>query len=729
MEGGLPKQVGNKTECGLLGLVLDLKRDYEPIRKQMPEEMLYKVYTFNSVRKSMSTVVRLPDGSFRMYSKGASEIVLKKCNRILSEVGEPRVFRPRDRDEMVKKVIEPMACTGLRTICVAYRDFPATPEPMWDEESLILNDLIAISVGSSDSSTTTIEDEDVKEAQRRMKQRFDKRRRVREPPFTVGDWVRIRRPNRDHKLLSFWSAPMKVTAQLGPATFRLADGSRWHASRFRKVAPPTVVDPGPEVDSGSTCGDFTFLDDQQQGPAGLPPEPVEPEVHPEARPGRFRDLGGVGGVDGDGVHQQVQGLGRQRARVRDDLVVDVGDHSTAVMRLVVSVPVLSEQMAVALPMVSHASRVGQGDGDSQGQALGLVSLPCSTDLSFLETFVFLFSFSSVSPPSALFSGCISMAAAPSATGSWTTCPSRTTWNFCSCWMRLCSPRNCFSLDQSLKAVTSTTHTTDNKMAAPSIQPAAPSPSSPPAAAPHTAPPSPLPPPPTTTTTTTSSTTTTTATTSSTTTTTTNSRTTTTITTTTATTTATTTTSTTSTATIAAATTSHHHHHHHHYHRHHLQHHYHQHQLQDHHHHRHHHHLHHHRHRHHHHLHRHHRRCHHLPPPPPPPPTTATTTTATTSTTTTTTITNTTVADVWQLKVISAVKPPVHLHSGQRTCLVGGAKHESNWEHLPTCLPGAASKDDEAHGTFALEQEVVKTPPPTLTPAPPSPEEKVKSGNS
>ncbi|XP_062842718.1 plasma membrane calcium-transporting ATPase 2 isoform X5 [Trichomycterus rosablanca] len=145
-EGGLPKQVGNKTECGLLGLVLDLKRDYQTIRNQIPEEKLYKVYTFNSVRKSMSTVVKLPDGSFRMYSKGASEIVLKKCSRILSEVGEPRVFRPRDRDEMVKKVIEPMACDGLRTICVAYRDFSGDPEPNWDDENNILTDLTGICV-------------------------------------------------------------------------------------------------------------------------------------------------------------------------------------------------------------------------------------------------------------------------------------------------------------------------------------------------------------------------------------------------------------------------------------------------------------------------------------------------------------------------------------------------------------------------------------------------------
>lgn len=77
-EGGLNRQVGNKTECALLGLSLDLKKDYQAIRNEIPEEKLYKVYTFNSVRKSMSTVLKKDDGSFRMFSKGASEILLKK---------------------------------------------------------------------------------------------------------------------------------------------------------------------------------------------------------------------------------------------------------------------------------------------------------------------------------------------------------------------------------------------------------------------------------------------------------------------------------------------------------------------------------------------------------------------------------------------------------------------------------------------------------------------------
>uniref|UniRef100_A0A8D0G9H9 Calcium-transporting ATPase n=1 Tax=Sphenodon punctatus TaxID=8508 RepID=A0A8D0G9H9_SPHPU len=145
-EGGLPRQVGNKTECSLLGFVLDLKQDYQAVRSEVPEEKLYKVYTFNSVRKSMSTVLKNPDGSFRMYSKGASEIILRKCTKILDKNGEARVFKVKDRDEMVKKVIEPMACHGLRTISLAFRDFPAGVEPDWDSENEILTDLTSIAV-------------------------------------------------------------------------------------------------------------------------------------------------------------------------------------------------------------------------------------------------------------------------------------------------------------------------------------------------------------------------------------------------------------------------------------------------------------------------------------------------------------------------------------------------------------------------------------------------------
>ncbi|XP_047451486.1 plasma membrane calcium-transporting ATPase 1-like [Mugil cephalus] len=146
-EGGLPRQVGNKTECALLGLTLNLRRDYQTIRNEIPEEKLFKVYTFNSVRKSMSTVLKNHDGSYRMFSKGASEILLRKCCKILTASGEAKVFKPRDRDELVNKVVEPMASEGLRTICLAYREFPATDgEPDWDNEAQILTGLTCIAV-------------------------------------------------------------------------------------------------------------------------------------------------------------------------------------------------------------------------------------------------------------------------------------------------------------------------------------------------------------------------------------------------------------------------------------------------------------------------------------------------------------------------------------------------------------------------------------------------------
>lgn len=74
----LPMQVGNKTECALLGFVLALGKKYQTVRDDYPEETFTRVYTFNSVRKSMSTVIPRKGGGFRLFTKGASEIIMKK---------------------------------------------------------------------------------------------------------------------------------------------------------------------------------------------------------------------------------------------------------------------------------------------------------------------------------------------------------------------------------------------------------------------------------------------------------------------------------------------------------------------------------------------------------------------------------------------------------------------------------------------------------------------------
>lgn len=76
-----------------------------------------------------------------------SRFSVSRCCKILMVNGETRAFRPRDRDDLVKKVVEPMASDGLRTICLAYRDFPASEgEPDWDNEGHILTGLTCIAV-------------------------------------------------------------------------------------------------------------------------------------------------------------------------------------------------------------------------------------------------------------------------------------------------------------------------------------------------------------------------------------------------------------------------------------------------------------------------------------------------------------------------------------------------------------------------------------------------------
>ncbi|XP_044257154.1 plasma membrane calcium-transporting ATPase 2 isoform X2 [Tribolium madens] len=152
----LPKQVGNKTECALLGFVLGLGKNYQTIRDDYPEESFTRVYTFNSVRKSMSTVIPRAGGGYRLFTKGASEMILNKCAFIYGHDGRLEKFTRDMQERLLKQVIEPMACDGLRTICIAFREFvPGKAEinqvhienePNWEDEDNIVNNLTCLCV-------------------------------------------------------------------------------------------------------------------------------------------------------------------------------------------------------------------------------------------------------------------------------------------------------------------------------------------------------------------------------------------------------------------------------------------------------------------------------------------------------------------------------------------------------------------------------------------------------
>ncbi|CAF4120956.1 unnamed protein product, partial [Rotaria sordida] len=148
----LSKQVGNKSECSLLGFVDALDGNYDEIRTRYPEEKFIYVYKFNSIRKNMSTIIRRSDSTVRMYTKGAAEIILKKCNTILNRNGEIIPFSTIDYDHLIQTVIEPMACDGLRTICLAYRDFSSNRLPDWNDETNVVDQLTCICICGIENS-------------------------------------------------------------------------------------------------------------------------------------------------------------------------------------------------------------------------------------------------------------------------------------------------------------------------------------------------------------------------------------------------------------------------------------------------------------------------------------------------------------------------------------------------------------------------------------------------
>ncbi|CAM4791578.1 unnamed protein product [Rotaria magnacalcarata] len=143
-DAGLPKQIGNKTECALLDLVKQWNGSYDEIREKIPQDSLTKVYTFNSARKMMSTIIQRDQG-YRLYTKGASEMVLAKCTSMIGENNQPKDLNENKRTRITHDVIEKMANDGLRTICIAYKDL-GNEKQNWDDEDKIVHGLICIAI-------------------------------------------------------------------------------------------------------------------------------------------------------------------------------------------------------------------------------------------------------------------------------------------------------------------------------------------------------------------------------------------------------------------------------------------------------------------------------------------------------------------------------------------------------------------------------------------------------
>lgn len=89
------------------------------------EEVQYELLNiceFNSTRKRMSAIFRLPDGSIKLFCKGADTVILERLN----ENNNPYT-------EATLRHLEDYASEGLRTLCIAYRDVPEDEYMTWNK--------------------------------------------------------------------------------------------------------------------------------------------------------------------------------------------------------------------------------------------------------------------------------------------------------------------------------------------------------------------------------------------------------------------------------------------------------------------------------------------------------------------------------------------------------------------------------------------------------------------
>ena len=160
-ESGRREFVGSKTETALLRFAKELGwADYQKTRE---EAEIVQMIPFSSERKAMGVVVKVREGKWRLYLKGASEILTKKCVKHVvvgrpgeqideSEDGEVET-QPIDElaKDNISRTIIFYANQTLRTIAVCYKDLDRWPpsekhgadEVPYEE---LANDLVLIGI-------------------------------------------------------------------------------------------------------------------------------------------------------------------------------------------------------------------------------------------------------------------------------------------------------------------------------------------------------------------------------------------------------------------------------------------------------------------------------------------------------------------------------------------------------------------------------------------------------
>ncbi|KAI3726355.1 hypothetical protein L1987_66152 [Smallanthus sonchifolius] len=115
---GIREILGSPTDTAILEFGLSLGGDFQTERGSTK---VIRVEPFNSTKKQMGVVLELPEGGVRAHCKGASEIVLAACDKVINENGEV-VTLDDELLSYLKSTIDTLAGEALRTLCLAYMD-------------------------------------------------------------------------------------------------------------------------------------------------------------------------------------------------------------------------------------------------------------------------------------------------------------------------------------------------------------------------------------------------------------------------------------------------------------------------------------------------------------------------------------------------------------------------------------------------------------------------------
>jgi len=126
--GGQAVFKGNPTECALLELAAGLGCDWRAVRESTAGRSEATrgqghAFMFSSARKVMAWAVPRGDG-FRVYVKGAAEIVLARCEAAATAEGSEPLDDERKERFYVQGVVKDFASDAMRTIALAYKDMP-----------------------------------------------------------------------------------------------------------------------------------------------------------------------------------------------------------------------------------------------------------------------------------------------------------------------------------------------------------------------------------------------------------------------------------------------------------------------------------------------------------------------------------------------------------------------------------------------------------------------------